>query len=135
MSIFHHAAGLDAVLVPRGHFSLVTQCDDSATYPLDERSVPMNLAQRASHREPPRMNDIRDLVATTLNGLGIGNAKSLGEQLVCCDNCRVGVRFAFEGVSAIWLNDANLVRFVDDSGRLLKVVRLIPRRDVVEKVA
>ena len=81
------------------------------------------------------MNNIRDLVTTTLNGLGLGSARSLGEQLVCCDNSRVGVRFAFEGVTAIWLNDASLVRFVDDAGKLLKVVRFNPDRKVVGKVA
>jgi hypothetical protein len=81
------------------------------------------------------MNNIRELVMTTLDGLGLGNAKSLGEQLVCCENCRVGVRFAFEGVSAIWFNDAGYVRFVDDAGKLLKVVRFNPRREVVGTVA
>jgi hypothetical protein len=71
------------------------------------------------------MNDLREVVTRTLSGLGLDNAKSLGEQLVCLGNSRVGVRFAFEGVSAIWLNDGSLVRFVDDSGRLLKVARIV----------
>jgi hypothetical protein len=81
------------------------------------------------------VNKIRELVATTLNGLGLGSAKSLGERLVCCDNRRVGVHFAFEGVSAIWLDDASHVRFVDDSGKLLKVVRLTAGHDVTSKAA
>jgi hypothetical protein len=81
------------------------------------------------------MNDLRELVTRTLDRLGFGNAKSFGEQLVCYNNCRVGVRFAFEGVSAIWLSDASLVRFVDDAGNLLKVVRLIPSQDVARKAA
>jgi hypothetical protein len=81
------------------------------------------------------MNDIRELVMRTLCLLGLGNAKSLGEQLVCLDNSHVGVRFAFEGVSAIWLNDADIVRFVDDNGKLLKVVRLTSSWDVARKAA
>jgi hypothetical protein len=81
------------------------------------------------------VNNIRELVTTTLNGLGLGSAKSLGEQLVCCDNRSVGVHFAFEGVSAIWLDDPSLVRFVDDSGKLLKVVRLTAGKNVTSKAA
>jgi hypothetical protein len=81
------------------------------------------------------MKAIRKLVTTTLNELGFGEAKSFGERLVCCERHDVGVRFVFEGVSAIWLNDAGHVRFVDDSGKLIKVVRFNPRQAVVEKAA
>ncbi len=82
------------------------------------------------------MNDIRELVMRSLALLGLGNAKSLGEQLVCLDNSQVGVRFAFEGVSAIWLNNAGTIRFVNDAGKLLKVVRLIrSQQDVARKAA
>jgi hypothetical protein len=81
------------------------------------------------------MKAIRKLVTTTLSELGFSEAKSLGEQLVCCERHYVGVRFVFEGVSAIWLNDAGHVRFVDDSGKLIKVVRFNPRQEVVEKAA
>jgi hypothetical protein len=70
------------------------------------------------------MNEVRELVATTLNRLGLGSAKSLGERLVCSEGYNVGVRFAFDGVSAIWLGNSRHVRFVDDAGKLLKVVRL-----------
>jgi hypothetical protein len=81
------------------------------------------------------MNDIRDLVTTTLSRLGLGSAKSLGERLVCSEGYDVGVRFAFEGVSAIWLGNSGHVRFVNDAGKLLRVVRLSPGREVVGKVA
>ena len=74
------------------------------------------------------VDDVRDLVAMTLNRLGLGGAKSLGERL-CSDGCNVGVRFAFDGVSAIWLDDSPHVRFVDDAGKLLKVVRLTAGQD------
>ncbi len=81
------------------------------------------------------MNDIRDLVMTTLSRLGLGNAKSLGERLVCSEGYHVGVRFAFDGVSAIWLGSSGHIRFVDDAGKLLRVVRLSPGRQVVGNVA
>jgi len=84
---------------------------------------------------PSRMNDLREFVTRVLSGLGLDNAKLLGEQLVCLGRSRIGVRIAFEGVSAIWLNDGSLVRFVDDSGRMLKVARLSHSEDVVRKVA
>jgi hypothetical protein len=81
------------------------------------------------------MKAIRDLVTKTLNELGFGEAKSKGEQLVCSDRYQVGVRFAYDGVSAIWLNETGHVRFVDDSGRLIKVVRLRSREKVVRDAA
>jgi hypothetical protein len=81
------------------------------------------------------MNDVREFVMNTLCLLGFGKAKSLGEQLVCLDNSYVGVRFTFEGVSAIWLNDASIVRFVDDAGKVLKVVRFTRSQDVTKKAA
>ena len=81
------------------------------------------------------MNDIRNLVTATLERLGLAGARSLGEQLICASNSRLGIRFAFEGVSAIWMHDAGLVRFVDDAGHLLKVVRHRPAPREVEQVA
>ena len=81
------------------------------------------------------MKAIRDLVTKTVNELGFGEAKSKGEQLVCSDRHQVGVRLAFEGVSAIWLNETGHVRFVDDSGKLIKVVRLNSRKKIVRKEA
>jgi hypothetical protein len=68
------------------------------------------------------MDDVRELVTATLNDLGLGNAKPLGERLICCERFYVGVRIAFEGVSAIWLSEAGHVRFVDDSGKPLRSV-------------
>jgi hypothetical protein len=81
------------------------------------------------------MNEVRELVAMTLNKLGLGNVKSLGERLVCSEGYNVGVRFAFDGVSAIWLGNSRYIRFVDDAGKLLKVVRLTARQDVTRKAA
>jgi hypothetical protein len=81
------------------------------------------------------MNNVRELVTTTLEELGLGDATSLGERLVCSDRYYVGVRFAFEGVSAIWLSHAGHIRFVDDAGKLLRVVRLAASQDAAKKAA
>ncbi len=84
---------------------------------------------------PDNVNHIRKSVTRTSDGLGLGNAKSLGDQLEYSDDCRVAARFAFVGVSAIWLNDASLVRFVNATGKLLKVVRLSRTQDAARKAA
>jgi hypothetical protein len=47
---------------------------------------------------PDNVNDIRELVPRTSDGLRLSHAKE--------DDCLVAARFAFVGVSAIWLNDA-----------------------------
>jgi hypothetical protein len=81
------------------------------------------------------MDHIRELVTTTLDRLGLGNAKPLGECLLCSERYYVGIRFSFEGVSAIWLENSDLVRFVDDAGKLLKVARLTPNLNVAKEAA
>ena len=81
------------------------------------------------------MDDVRELVSATLKDLGFGDAKLLGERLICSENFYVGVRIAFDGVSAIWLSEAGHVRFVDDSGKLLRIARLTEGKGVAKKAA
>ena len=81
------------------------------------------------------MNEVRELVAMTLNSLGLGSAKSQGEWLVCSEGYNVGIRFAFEGVSALWIGNSGHIRFVDDAGKLLKVARLTAGQAVATKAA
>jgi hypothetical protein len=73
---------------------------------------------------PVDASEVRELVVTLLARLGRAGARPLGERPLTCDRYCVGVRFAFEGVSAIWLSSAAQLRFVDDSGKLLKIVSL-----------
>jgi len=68
--------------------------------------------------------EIRELVQAELAHLGFADAKSLGERLLYCDRYYIGVRYAFEGVSAIWLAGAGHLRFVNDAGVLLKISSL-----------
>ena len=63
---------------------------------------------------PTNVNHIRKSVTRTSDGLRLAHAKE--------DDCCVASRFAFVGVSAIWLNDASLVRLVNVAGKLLRVV-------------
>lgn len=77
------------------------------------------------------MAEMRELVRTTLEELGFSNARPLGEHVLFRDPFYVCVCFAFEGVSAIWLADADQLRFVDDKGKLLKIVRIDGSQEVV----
>ena len=61
----------------------------------------------------PPMADIRELVTSTLDDLGFGDAKPLGQRLLHRDRFFVGVRFEFEGISAIWLTDTDYLRIID----------------------
>ena len=81
------------------------------------------------------MEEVRALVTAALNDLGFGDAKPLGERLICCERFYVGVRIDFEGISAIWLSEAGHVRFVDDSGKLLRIKRFAERKEVVRTAA
>jgi hypothetical protein len=81
------------------------------------------------------MEEVRALVRATLNELGFGDAKPLAERLICCERFYVGVRIAFEGISAIWLSEAGHVRFVDDSGKLLRIKRYAETKEVANKAA
>ena len=81
------------------------------------------------------MAEMRELVMTTLDDLGLGNAQPVGEKVLFRDRFYVGVRFAFEGVSAIWLVDADHLRIVDDAGKLLKIVNFPASQEVVGKAA
>jgi hypothetical protein len=71
-----------------------------------------------------KVSDVRQLIVTTLQELGLGAAKPLGERLLTQHRFYVGCRFDFEGASAIWMEEAGQVRFFDASGKLLKIIRL-----------
>ena len=81
------------------------------------------------------MAEMRELVMKTLDELGFGNAQPLGEQVLLRNRSYGCVTFAFEGVSAIWLMDADQLRFVDDTGKLLKIVRFDGSQEAVGKAA
>ncbi len=70
------------------------------------------------------VDQARRVVLDVLRGMGRSDARPLGEQPLSCDRYPLGVRFSFVGVSALWLSAAAQIRFVDDSGTLLKIVGL-----------
>jgi len=69
-------------------------------------------------------SQVQELLKTTLAELGHGNAKPLGERVLFRDRCLVGMCFDFEGLSALWLTGLGLLKFVDASGNLVKVLNL-----------
>jgi hypothetical protein len=74
-------------------------------------------------------------VVAALSGLGFGAVKSLDYHVLFRCRHHAGVRFAFEGVLAIWLVDADYLRFVDSTGNLFKIVRLDAYQQIVKKAA
>jgi hypothetical protein len=70
------------------------------------------------------IEEVRQMVKGVLQDMGRGSAAPRGEQPLSCDRYPLGVRFSFDGISALWLSAAAQIRFVDDDGRLLKIVGL-----------
>ncbi len=68
---------------------------------------------------------VQEALKSTLDELGRGNARPLGERVLFRDRCLVGMCFDFEGVSAIWLTTLGQLKFIDDSGTPLKVLSLL----------
>jgi len=76
---------------------------------------------------------VQEALKATLNDLGRGDARPLGERVLFRDRCLVGMCFEFEGISAIWLTALGQLKFVDGSGALLKVLSLLDERPVAAK--
>jgi hypothetical protein len=68
---------------------------------------------------------VQTALKSTLDEMGRGDAAPLGERILFRDRCLVGISFDFEGISAIWLTAIGQLKFVDDSGALLKVLSLL----------
>lgn len=71
-----------------------------------------------------KVNDVRQLIVATLQDLGFRGLEPQGERILTQNRFYIGCRFDFAGVSAIWLEEAGQVRFIDASGKLLKIVRI-----------
>ncbi len=69
-------------------------------------------------------SQVQEVLKTTLAELGHADAKPLGERVLFRDRCLVGMCFDFEGLSAIWLTGLGMLKFVDASGELVKVLTL-----------
>jgi hypothetical protein len=78
---------------------------------------------------------MRDLVLANLAELGYGRANWLGERLLFRDRFYVGICLSFEGVSATWMVDTGEVKFIDESGRLMKVVTVPASQGLTRQAA
>jgi hypothetical protein len=84
-----------------------------------------------------RVSEIRQLIATTFDDLGLGDAKPAGERLLIAESYYVGCRFDYEGASVVWLEESGQLRFFSDAGKLLKIIKLNANggSEVVKKAA
>lgn len=82
-----------------------------------------------------KVSDVRQLINVTLRDLGFNDPQPVGERLVIQDHFYIGCRFDFEGASVTWMQETGQVRFFDDSGKLLKVIRLNGGNGVIERAA
>jgi hypothetical protein len=79
----------------------------------------------------PNAQRVRELVLRTVPDFGIHDTALCGETLLLRDGYYCGRSFKFEGLRAIWLTDANQVKFYSDAGRWLATIELeeaAPRR-------
>ena len=79
----------------------------------------------------PNAQRVRELVLRTVPDFGVCDTTPSAETLLLRDGYYCGRCFKFEGVRAIWLSEANQVKFYTDGGRWLATIELeeaSPRR-------
>jgi hypothetical protein len=67
-------------------------------------------------------SDVRELVQNTIRSFG-RDAELIGERLLLKARHYAGRQFDFDGISAVWMFDADEIKFFDRSGSLLLAVR------------
>ena len=81
------------------------------------------------------VTSVRALVQAGLHELGLVNAVSLGERYLIRSGGFAGILFEFEEVSAIYLVNADHLKFVNNSGEVLKLLPIEHSQDVAVKAA
>ncbi len=79
----------------------------------------------------PNAQRVRELVLHSAVDFGVRQPIPCGETLLLRDGYYCGRCFKFESLRAIWLSDANQVKFYSDAGRWLGTIDLeeaAPRR-------
>jgi len=79
----------------------------------------------------PNAQRIRELVLQSVPDFGVGSPIPCGETVLLRDGTYFGRSFQFEGLRAIWLAEANQLKFYSESGHWLGTIELeeaAPRR-------
>ena len=78
------------------------------------------------------LTPVHDTIALGLGKLGMPDLCCHSTTFLIRDGYCVGRRFLFEGIQAVWLIAENVVRFYDESGRMLKSLEPgAPEREAV----
>jgi hypothetical protein len=70
----------------------------------------------------PNLDELRQLVIKAFAEPGVPDAEDCFEAILIREGFYVGRQFRCEGVRAVWLSDADMVRFFQD-GKIVKWVR------------
>ena len=79
--------------------------------------------------------EIRELVKNALQKMGRKDAQPVAERLLLRDRHYVGRRFEFVGVSAVWLAEAEEIKFYGASGEFLRAIQLSGERETLRRAA
>jgi len=72
----------------------------------------------------PEPTPLYQTIAAGLSELGMPDLPCRSNTFLIRDGHRVGQRFLFEGLQAIWLIAENVVQFYDENGRMLRSVEV-----------
>ena len=82
-----------------------------------------------------QLDEVRTIVGETLQELGMGAAQLIGERIVLQDRFYVGRRFEFEGVSVLWLVEAQQIKFYNAHGEFITSVQLGQEQPALQRAA
>ncbi len=82
-----------------------------------------------------QLDEVRTIVGETLRQLGLGNAQLLGERIVLQDRFYIGRRFEYEGVSVLWLVEAQQIKFYNAVGEFMTSVKVNREQPALRRAA
>jgi len=82
-----------------------------------------------------QLDEVRTIVSETLRELGLGAVQLIGERIVLQDRFYVGRRFEFEGVSVLWLVEAQEIKFYNAHGEFITSVQLGQEQPALRRAA
>jgi len=82
-----------------------------------------------------QLDEVRTIVDETRRSLGFGEARLIGERIVLQDRFYIGRRFEFEGVSVLWLVEAQEIKFYNAHGEFITSVQLGQQQPPLRRAA